>query len=338
MDCSYFPSSRCSFLFAPNSLFILIEVIQVSSSVSCTIYFTAVMLINHSESYKPAQKERLETLNFNDTSPRETLLKSDGLPKEEEDSCDQNQLSNTDHPSLSEFQHRRDRDDGLGILMKELIGYQKRQDDLRSMEIRIAKEKEESDNGRNRMATDSQMFSALSVVVRTFCSSALYSSQLITPHMQTVFIATLSVAITSLTRDTYSEGSSNSTNSVSNGLLSGGFNYTPTSKDNVYSCMYMSTFVSLLAGCLSGLCAAVRNRMINDTERKIFQIDGPVDRAMSMILIYVSVMLALSVISLIIGLIIFIWTKQSIFVAVAMTVPGAVFVLAMAVGIAIYVT
>ena len=155
--------------------------------------------------------------------------------------------------------------------------------------------------------------------------------------MQTVFLAQLSVSLTSLARDTYEEQDSNSGNFTSQSNASYNTLQLPTARDNVYSCWYIATFVSLLAGCLSGLAAAVRNQMASDSSKRAFRVNGPVDRALGIMLLLVSIMMALAVVTLVLGILFFTWTVQSTFIAVAMSTPGAMFTLALAIAIALYI-
>lgn len=103
---------------------------------------------------------------------------------------------------------------------------------------------------------------------------------------------------------------------------------------------YLATFVSLLASCLSGLAAAIRNYMAQDITgmKPFFRLsNGPVDRTISVVFIFICLMMSMAIIALILGLLYFTWTVQTGFVAVAMSVPGAVFAMALIVATTLYI-
>ena len=131
------------------------------------------------------------------------------------------------------------------------------------------------------------------------------------------------MSLISLARDTYGDKVSDFSDSVR-----------PMAHDNVYSCWYTSAFISLMAGCLSGLAAALtaRNRMSNP----LFTPGGLADRAIPIILLFVSLMVTMAVIAVVIGIFIFVWAEQSVYVAIAMTVSGGIFAFAIILALSIY--
>ena len=104
---------------------------------------------------------------------------------------------------------------------------------------------------------------------------------------------------------------------------------------NVFSCFYLSAIISLMAACVSGLASAVRSLMARNIRNLISQekSDGRLDRALKMAFIFTSLMMAIAVITLILGLIFFVYDKQPVYVSVAMDAPCCVFVLAMSLAV-----
>ena len=220
-------------------------------------------------------------------------------------------------------------------ILEELRRYHRKQEEHRVDDAREAKEKEKKDALQNQWTSESQVFSAISVVVCANADHEKYST-LIILTLQAVFIASLSVSLTSLARDTYEEQDSNSGNSMSQANAGYSTQRLPSTRDNVYSYWYVATFISLLAGCLSGLAAAVRSQMASDTSKGAFPVNGPVDRALGIVLLFVTIMMAMAAVTLVIGLLFFTWTVQSTFVAVAMSTPGAMFTIALPIAVVLY--
>ena len=119
----------------------------------------------------------------------------------------------------------------------------------------------------------------------------------------------------------------------------------PTAADNYQSSLYMSVFLSLIAGCVSGIGAALKNQMAYDESdvmvephnRSWMATGGPVDRALDVLFFFVSLMLSLAVAVLIFGLLLYVWNTQTPFVAGAMTAPGLAFVLAGGLSVTLWV-
>lgn len=65
--------------------------------------------------------------------------------------------------------------------------------------------------------------------------------------------------------------------------------------------------------------------------------EGPADRALTMIFVFVCIMMGISVITLITGLLIFVWAAQTTYVSVAMTVPALVFVIGAGIAVTIWI-
>ena len=207
------------------------------------------------------------------------------------------------------------------LLFEELKRFHKRQE-----------EKEKTAVLQGRLVADSQVFGALSVIVSSIqsISGTWYTTDSFT---KTIFIASLSVAFLSLAHDTFTDNITvpkNSTIPNNDSLLH------PNTEENVYSCIYMATALSLVAGCLSGLSAALRNVMAQDVDKSMFQKGSKLDRTLSVVLLFVSVMMALSVVSFVVGLLLFVWIVQGTFVAVVMSTPCTVFLLAIAFTIVLY--
>ena len=121
----------------------------------------------------------------------------------------------------------------------------------------------------------------------------------------------------------------------------------PTPSDNVNSCWFLATFLSLIAGCAASIGAAMRYRMARDIssfhgkrlddtllKRKF---EGPIDRALTMMFVFVCIMMGISVITLITGLLVFVWSAQTSYVAVAMTVPAMVFLIGAGIAVTIWI-
>lgn len=68
-----------------------------------------------------------------------------------------------------------------------------------------------------------------------------------------------------------------------------------------------------------------------------FRLNGPVDRTISVVFVFICLMMSMAIIALILGLLYFTWTAQTGFVAVAMSVPGAVFALALVAATILYI-
>ena len=71
--------------------------------------------------------------------------------------------------------------------------------------------------------------------------------------------------------------------------------------------------------------------------KPFFRLNGPVDRTISVVFIFICLMMSMAIIALILGLLYFTWTVQTGFVAVAMSVPGAVFAMALIVATTLYI-
>jgi len=186
--------------------------------------------------------------------------------------------------------------------------------------LELLKLQEYARQKNNRIAdttTRSQLYSGLSVVA--------------------IFIATLSVSILTVTSQPNMAPGQNGAVAMYGAL--------PTAADNYQSCLYMSVFLSLIAGCISGIGAALKNQMANDEadvmveprNRSWMATGGPVDRALDVLFFFVCLMLSLAVAVLIFGLLLFVWTTQTPFVAGAMTAPGLAFVLAGGLSVTLWV-
>jgi hypothetical protein len=100
----------------------------------------------------------------------------------------------------------------------------------------------------------------------------------------------------------------------------------------------MSVFLSLVAGCASGIGAALRNRMAHDVAMRRSWIETRrLDRALHVLFFFVCLAMAVAVLALILGLVLFVWDSQTNFVAGAMTASGMAFILAGGLSMALWV-
>ena len=91
-----------------------------------------------------------------------------------------------------------------------------------------------------------------------------------------------------------------------------------------------------MAGCLSGLAAALMARSTTHKTHSIFLPGGWADRTIPIILLFVSLMVAMATVTLVIGIFIYVWTMQSTYVAISMTISGGIFTLAIISAVAVY--